>query len=587
MKENMRLGDLLLEQQVITPEQLDEALQQQKGLCLPLGETLLRLDYVSEDRLLDVLSAHLDVDFFNIAENDYTIVDTSLSNILPVEMCRRLKVLPLFYLADDDTSELTLAMIDPLDDATITEVEQLSDCHVTPLLTTASALDGGIEKMYSDDGAAECLLATFNIDELDRASSIVNKMISFAVDNAASDIHLEPHEKQVHVRMRLDGELNVITTVPCAHFSSVVSRLKVMGSEQKSLMKIEEKRTPQDGSFSRVVSGRPVDFRVSTFPTIHGEKVVIRVLDKEQASAIKSVFDLKMSARTEKDFLHNINQASGIIIVTGPTGSGKSTSLYAAVNEINRAGINIVTVEDPVEFKAGDYVNQSSLLPQAGFTYPRALRAILRQDPDVILIGEVRDLETAEISIQAALTGHLVLTTMHTDDAASAVVRLVDLGIDQFLVSSTVVSAVNQRLLRKVCKHCAREYVPSKAELKDLGIDRDVARGILEDLKRFAIKQAVGCSRCRNTGYAGRQGVFELLTVKPAIKRLILNKETSDVIAAKAREIEQMNMLFEEGLRMALTGITTFDELRKIPRGDYDLKSLDRIFSDAELREYH
>jgi type II secretory ATPase GspE/PulE/Tfp pilus assembly ATPase PilB-like protein len=287
-----------------------------------------------------------------------------------------------------------------------------------------------------------------------------------------------------------------------------------------------------------------------------------------------------MPPRIERIFKHCIKQASGITLVTGPTGSGKTTTLNAVVNEINDADINIISVEDPVEYHAHDYVNQSSLMPQAGYTYGRALRAIMRQDPDVILIGEVRDFETAEIAVQAALTGHRVFTTLHTEDSAGAVIRMVDIGVENFLVSTTLVSAINQRLIRKVCTLCAEEYIPAMDEMVELGIDEDVAAQILSNRLIYTIKKGRGCNACRNTGFKGRQGVFEILNVTPAVRTLIVNKQTSDVIAQKAREEDPGNLIFEEGIRLVLTGVTALDELKRLPRGDYKLKSVEGILQD-------
>ena len=378
----------------------------------------------------------------------------------------------------------------------------------------------------------------------------------------------------------------MVDSFPLSDLSRIVIRIKNMGSEKHGLMRIDERRIPQDGSFARVVGGHAVDFRVSTFPTIYGEKVAIRVLDKDKMESVNRISELRMPPRIEKQFIRCVRQNSGIIIATGPTGSGKTTTLHAAVNQINDVSLNIVTIEDPVEYHASDYVNQGSVKRQAGYTYPVAMRAVMRQDPDVILIGEIRDLETAEIAIQAALTGHLVFTTLHTDDAAGAVVRLVDLGIEQFLVSSTVVSAINQRLLRKVCPHCREGYGPDMEELLDLGIEGPFAREILDNQDRFHISRGRGCKACFQSGYLGRQGTFELLQMTPPIKKLILGRETSDVIAKMARAKEDINMIFEDGLRLVLKGVTTFEELRRVPRGDYELKPIPRIFQAAGDRAF-
>lgn len=577
-----RLGEILIERKLITASQLELALKKQKESGLPLGEVIIRLKYVAENIMLEALSKELNVDFLNISENDYQIVDKSLTRVLPLEVCQRLHVVPLFQLIDDDFRELTLAMGDPLADAGIKEVEALTKCKVTPLLTTYADIEGAIQRLYD-------IKIEITGRKVSEASgdivSLVNRILMDAVGFGASDIHIEAHEKAVHVRMRIDGILQLTHTLPIANLMPIVSRIKIMASEQNSLMKIEERRLPQDGALSRVIGGHAVDFRVSTLPTIYGEKVVMRLFDKDRSSHIGRISDLKMSPRMETEFRRCVRQPTGIVIITGPTGSGKTTTLHAVVNETNDVGINIVTVEDPVEYHAKDYVNQSSLRTEVGYSYARALRAIMRQDPDVILIGEVRDLETASIAVQAALTGHKVYTTLHTEDAATAIVRMVDIGIEQFLVSTTLVSAINQRLLRKVCTNCMEDYVPAMAELLDVGIDKEVAQEILDTHESHNLIRGRGCPACRQTGYRGRQSVFEIVSVNPEVRNLIQQKANADVITRALREKERINMIFEEGVRMVLTGVTTVGELQRLPRGDYDLKSIAEIAKDAELPE--
>jgi len=586
MNPTKKIGETLVEQNIISPSQLDKALKKQKELSLPLGETLIEMEFVSENRLLKILSRHLNVEFLNISENDFQIIDRSLVHVLSVAVCRRFMVLPVFLLDDSGQKQLTLAMANPLNTDAIKEVEKLTASQVTPILTTSFAIKDGIEKLFAKESDFQAIVGDIKLDHEDETVKYVNHILVRAVRLGASDIHIEPHTGEVHLRMRIDGVLDLEDSISYSNISSIVSRLKIMGSETRSLMRIDEKRVPQDGSFARVIEGHTVDFRVSTFPTIYGEKVVLRVLDKDRSASIRHIKELKMPPTLERQYIHCVQQASGIIIATGPTGSGKSTTLYASINDINSVNINIVTLEDPVEYHADEYVNQSSIMPEAGFTYTNALPAILRQDPDVILIGEIRNLDTAEIAIHAALTGHLVFTTLHTDDAAGAVVRLVDLGIEQFLVSSTVVSAVNQRLLRKICSHCEEEYDPAMAEMIEIGIDENVAAEIIDNNKKMYIKRGRGCDACRQTGYIGRQGAYELLIVTPIIKKLILSKVTSDVIAEQARKKEDINMLFEDGLRLVLTGVTTFDELRRIPRGDYMMKSVEKIFKAAGDKSY-
>ncbi|MBI4690433.1 MAG: type II/IV secretion system protein [Nitrospirae bacterium] len=580
MKEKKKLGELLIEKKIITTAQLEEALKKQKELGLPLGETLIKLKFVSENFLLETLARHLEIEFLNIAEDDYKILDKSLVKILPMEICQKLRVLPLFQIIDDEMKELTLAMADPLADHAVKEVEELTGCTVSPILTTSAAIEGGINKLFD---VKVSVVKAKTIEEDSDIVRLVNKILLDAVNLRASDIHIEPHAKEVHIRMRIDGVLQLVMAIPSSQHPGIVSRLKIMGSEQKSVMKIEEKRLPQDGSLSRVIGGHAVDCRLSTLPAIYGEKIVLRLFDKDRSTHVGRIAGLKMSPRMELEFRRSVRQPNGIVVVTGPTGSGKTTTLHAVINEINDVGINIITVEDPVEYNAPDYINQSSLIPPAGYTFGRALRAIMRQDPDVILIGEIRDRETAEIAVQAALTGHRVYTTLHTEDAAGAVMRMIDIGVEHFLVSSTLVSALNQRLLRKICPYCAEEYVPTRVEMMDIDIDKHVIDEILNNPEKHKLRRGVGCSTCRQTGYRERQGVFEMLTVTPDVRNMILQKQNADVIAEKTRESQSMNMIFEEGLRLVLSGVTTLGEMQRLPRGDYKMKSVEKIFQDAQV----
>ncbi len=581
MKGLEKLGEALIARKIISTAQLEHALQKSRELSIPLGEALIHLKYVSENLMLEIISSHLDVDFVNIAENNFQVIDRSLSRILPLEFCKRKSVLPLFQIIDDETRELTLAMADPLAEETIKEAEAITECQINPVLSSQMAIEEGIAKLFQIklDVKAEPLTV-----EKGDTVAIVNKILQRAVALGASDIHIEPHAKDVNVRMRIDGVLELATSYPAAAYhNAIVSRIKIMASEKNSLMRIDEKRLPQDGSFSTRIDGHTIDCRVSTLPMIFGEKIVMRIFDKDKAAFIGRIRDLKLSPRMELTYRRCVRQPSGINIVTGPTGSGKTTTLNAVINEINNVGLNIVTVEDPVEYLAGGHVNQSSLMPQAGYTYARALRALMRQDPDVILIGEVRDVDTAEIAVQAALTGHRVFTTLHTEDAAGSIARLVDMGVEHFLLSATLVSAVNQRLVRKTCTNCMEEYVPTKIEMLDTGLDKEIIEEIQSGAAKFNMRRGRGCGMCRQSGYSGRQAVYELISVCPAIRELIMQKKGAEAIMRVAREKENVNMLFEEGLRLFLSGATTLGELQHLPRGDYKMKSLDDIFRDAQV----
>ncbi|MBI5076104.1 MAG: type II/IV secretion system protein [Nitrospirae bacterium] len=580
MNESTKLGEILIEKKIITTAQLEEALKKMQAHSLPLGEMLVRLKFVSEHVMLDTLSKHLGVDFLNIAENDYQIVDRALSRVLPLEICEKQKVLPIYQIIDEDLRELTLAMANPFDEEIINEVASITECRVNPVLATIAAIEGGIAKLYAIK--TDIKIEKFSMQKGD-PTSLVNGMLQTAVRLGASDIHIDPHPKEVFVRMRVDGILEVVSVYPIEMHPSVSTRIKVMASAANSNMKIEERRLPQDGAITGTFDSHIVDCRVSTLPSIFGEKIVMRIFDKDKAAYIGRIRDLKMSPRMELKYRRCVRHPSGINIVTGPTGSGKTTTLHAVINEISSVGISVVTVEDPVEYQAGGYINQSSLIPAAGYTYTRALRAIMRQDPDVILIGEVRDRETAEIATQAALTGHRVFTTLHTDNAASSFARLIDIGVEHFLVSSTTVSSLNQRLIRKVCTNCAEEHIPTKVELADIGIDNEVISEILKNPQQFSMRRGKGCDMCRKTGYRGRQGVYELIAVTPDIRELIHRNKSTDVIATTAREKDNVNMIFEEGLRLFLTGVTTLGEMQHLPRGDYKMKSVEEILKDSEL----
>lgn len=576
-----RIGDLLIEKKIITTAQLEHALQKAKELSLPLGETLIRMKYVSESLMLETLGDHLKQEFVSIADNNFQVIDKSLSRVLRLEFCKQKKVLPLFQIIDDETRELTLAMADPMAQDTIREVEAYTECRVNPVLASLSAIEEGIAKLYQIK--MDVKVEPLAVEKGDTVV-IVNKILQRAVALGASDIHIEPHGKDVHVRMRIDGVLELATSYPASDtHQAIVSRIKIMASDKNSLMRIDERRLPQDGSFSATIDGHMIDCRVSTLPAIFGEKVVMRIFDKDKATFVGRIRDLKLSPRMELTYRRCVRQPSGINIVTGPTGSGKTTTLNAVINEINNVGINIVTVEDPVEYQAGGYVNQSTLMPQAGYTYSRALRAMMRQDPDVILIGEVRDRETAEIAVQAALTGHRVFTTLHTDDAAGSITRLVDMGVEHFLLSMTLISAVNQRLIRKICSNCMEEYVPTRVEMLDIGLDKEIADEIQQNADKFHMRRGRGCPTCRQSGYQGRQGVYELISVSPAIREIIRQKQGGSAIVCAAREKDNVNMLFEEGLRLFLSGITTIGELQHLPRGDYKMKSIDDIFKDVQV----
>ncbi len=582
MNDRKKLGEILLDRELISREDLLRLLERQRETSAPLGEVALEMGIVTENQMLKVLSQHLGIDFLNIADNEAEVVDPALGDLLPHSLCRSLNVLPLFLYQEGGHRYLTLAMSDPLDRLALEEVARQAGANVNPILTTRASIDIGIEKLFSNFVPTRWERTDFGDSGIDDPVVFLNQLLARAVHLLASDIHIEPLDGDVRIRFRVDGVLRLMETLPKSALAVLVHRMKVMASQNNALMRTDNRRLPQDGSFARVVGGRAVDFRVSTFPTLHGEKVVVRILDRDAVKSINSICDIGMPPAIERQFRRSILRSGGIIIATGPTGSGKTTTLYAAINDIQDVGKNIVTVEDPVEYQAAGFVCQSSIKREAGFTYPVAIRAVLRQDPDIVLIGEIRDLESASMAVEAALTGHMILTTLHTEDAAGAIVRLLDIGIEQFMISSTVVSAINQRLLRRVCAHCsARAEPPTAEDLTDLGIDAPKAAGVKAGDHEVGVSVGAGGATRYHTGYSGRVGAFEMLTVTPLIKRLILERKTSDVIAEQARQAAPVNMIFEDALRLVLKGTTTWEELRRVHRGDYALKDIDTIFADA------
>ncbi len=551
-----QLGDLLLEQGLIDRAQLDEALEQQRLEGGNLGRILVERGVITEHALVAALAKRLGMDFADLSQQ---MVDPSVVTMIPEALARRHRAVPIGV---SDDGDLVVAMSDPSNIVALDDLRTVTDRSLKPVVATRSDVEDTIDRYLSADSDLEQLQpdepddTDEELEELADAADdapivrFCNQLISRAVRDRASDIHVEPQERQTRVRLRVDGVLHEVQTQPRKVHNALTSRLKIMAE-----LDIAEKRIPQDGRISGKFGGRAVDLRVSTLPTVFGEKVVMRILDK--SSVLLDLADLGFRDVNFQRFKASYTKPYGMILVTGPTGSGKSTTLYATLNAINSPTVNIVTVEDPVEYRLAG-ISQVHVHQKAGLTFPNALRSILRQDPDVVLVGEMRDRETAAIGMEAALTGHLVLSTLHTNDAPSAVTRLIEMGIEPFLVSSSVDCVLAQRLLRRLCAYCKQPYTPSTDELESAGFAGDKVGDDKPNLYR-----AVGCPSCAHTGYRGRTAVHEVMTVTEEIQRLIAERATAEDIEKFARA-QQMESLREDGLVKALQGTTTLEEVARV-----------------------
>jgi general secretion pathway protein E/type IV pilus assembly protein PilB len=506
----------------------------------------------------------------NLAE--YRVPDEVVS-LVPRHIARRYKIIPVYK--HDNT--LTVAISDPLDVDTVDSLRYILKMNVEPVVASRTDIENSLTRYYGNaDDTVENMLQEITEGEIDlgvaeRATEakiedttateadapiikLVGLLILEAYRNRASDIHIEPLERRLRVRYRIDGVLHEVDNPPKRLQPAIISRVKIMAN-----MSIAEKRVPQDGRIQIPVMGRTLDLRVSALPTNHGESVVMRILDK--TSLLLGLGDLGFFSDDQETMERTIALPDGIFLVTGPTGSGKTTTLYACLNYINKPDRKIITVEDPVEYQLGG-INQVQVNPDINLTFSAALRSILRQAPNIIMIGEIRDLETANIAVQASLTGHLVFSTLHTNDAPSAVTRLVDMGVKPFLVASSVRAIMAQRLVRKVCPKCKEPYTPSDYEMQVLKLNPD-------DVRKTILYKGRGCQDCSRTGYRGRMGIYEIFRVDDEVRRLIYEKVPANVIRARARELG-MRTLREDGVRKIMAGITTPEEVISITQGDQD-----------------
>ena len=553
----MRLGDLLIAAGAIDQAQLSEALALQKQTGQRLGDVLIDNRIITERQLIDALQMQLGVDFIDLTA---VSIPVELAKLVPRAIAKKYCVVPVKLVKD----ELFVAMSDPLNFVAQEEIKSASHKQVVPMIATRRATEQAIATLYGSEGTARAIeemkreagsssndivpvQMAQRVDAEAAAPTIrfVNSVIERAVTERASDIHLEPQDGEMVVRMRIDGILRKILTVPANLQSTVISRLKIMGG-----MNISEHKLPQDGRAMVRVRQHEIDLRISSMPTVYGEKVVLRLLDKSQQHITSRTIGLEGDDLAKYEAL--LKNSSGVILLVGPTGSGKSTTMCAMLQELCSEETNIMTLEDPVEYNIPG-VNQCQINEKTGMTFAVGLRAILRQDPDIIAVGEIRDGETGAIAIRSAITGHLVLSTLHTNDSVAAIDRLVDIGVEPYLISSALRGVISQRLVRKVCPHCKKAYRPNAGELELLGLPAD------SDTQFY---RGEGCEECYHTGYRGRRAVFEILTVSGKVRRLISEGASYDELYAAVREGNFVTM--RENCRdLVLRGETTAAEAAK------------------------
>ncbi|MBI3648777.1 MAG: Flp pilus assembly complex ATPase component TadA [Actinobacteria bacterium] len=553
-RKTKQLGQILIEQGLIDEGQLERALEEHRKTPKSLGRVLIDLGLIRESDLVKALAEQVGLEFVDLTEYP---IDAGLTTLLPDALARRYRAIPI----GERDGKLLVAMSDPANVYALDDIRTITGRDVQPVVATASDVEQAIQKYSRMDGQVEALASEaseqLTDDDAEITSALeeapivrlVTAIMTQAVADRASDVHIEPMEKDVRVRFRVDGVLHEVMHSPKNIQGGLISRLKVMAD-----LNIAEKRIPQDGRISMRVGGKQLDLRVATLPTVFGEKVVIRVLDKSQA--LMRLEDLGFLEDSYRRYEQSFRKPYGAILVTGPTGSGKSTTMYATLNILNQEDKNIITVEDPVEYRLGG-VNQMQVNPKAGLTFASALRSILRADPDIVLIGEVRDRETAMISVEAALTGHLVLTSLHTNDAASAITRLIEMDVETFLVASAIDCVVAQRLGRKLCERCREAYQPDETELAAAGFPEWEWADVRE------LYRPTGCSACSNTGYRGRIGLYEVMVMSEEIERLTVERASAD--AMRAVSIEQgMLTLREDGLEKTRLGLTSIEEVARV-----------------------
>ncbi len=563
----MHLGELLISAGIMTQEDLERGLRLQKeqGGKDRLGAVLIKNNIITEQEMIEALQMQLGIEFIDLTK---VSIPTEMAQVLPKNIAKQYNVVPVRIVKD----ELYLAMADPLNFYAAEEARRASKRKIVQMVATTDGVEHAIQVLYSNEGAAKAIAemkreASGNAaadsapdmgfvstqlgeDTMSSAPAIrlVNSVLERAITERASDIHLEPRESQMQVRMRIDGLMRDVLTVPKDIQAAVISRIKIM-----SALDIAEKRIPQDGRFNVRIKDKDFDLRISTLPTVYGEKVVARLLDKSGGRVTKDALGLTGSDLQKfDDMLKNHN---GVVLLVGPTGSGKTTTMYAMVNQLNTPDVNMVTLEDPVEYNI-DGVNQVQINEKVGMTFANGLRAILRQDPDIIAVGEIRDGETAEIAMRSAITGHMVLSTIHTNDAIGSIDRLRDIGVEPYIIAGALKGVISQRLVRRVCPDCREAYTPTVEECEDLGIEMEPG---------MQLYRGRGCPKCFNTGYCGRVAVFEMLPITKAVRTLIYEQRGRDAIEAELKRPENNFVsLRENALRLMREGTTTGEEVLRI-----------------------
>lgn len=559
--EDKSLGAILLEQTSLTEEQLEQALEVHREKGIKLGDALIQLKFLRTEDILKALSIQLGFPYesrINVEE-----IPADLISNLPINYAKKNEVIPI----KREGASVVVAIANPTNYSVIDDLRIIFNSPIKPVIASSYEIINAINALYNrvtgtgdeamnelDESMAE-IDAAFDepVDLLDASDEapiirLVNSLMFRAVKQKASDIHIEPFEKELVVRFRIDGVLYDIMHPPKRAQSAIISRVKIMAG-----LNIAEKRLPQDGRIRIKIAGKDIDIRVSTIPASYGESVVMRLLDR--SSILLDLDDLGLWGRNLELMNRLIHSRHGIILVTGPTGSGKSTTLYSALSKINSKELKILTIEDPIEYQLAG-VNQVQVNPKIDLTFASGLRAFLRQDPDIIMVGEIRDRETAEIAIQASLTGHLVLSTLHTNDAPSSITRLLDMGIEPFLVSSSVIGIIAQRLVRTVCRDCAKKYTPTEEELAEIGLS-------LKDIGGKQLLKPVGCPICLETGYTGRTGIHEFMTIDDDIRNEIM--AGSDAAAIRKVAINHgMLTLRQDAARKVIDGITTIEEVLRV-----------------------
>jgi type IV pilus assembly protein PilB len=560
MKKKQRLGEILVKKGVLTEEMLVKILNDQKKTNLKFGQYLIRQGILQEKQIIDLLCEQLNIKKYQM--NDFPL-DLDLVRYIPIEIAQKNQIVPLKIRGN----LLTVGIVDPLDIKIFDHIEKLNNMEVEPVICSEMEINQLINSMYgtqSDLGdiMEDMEIESKNEEEVEGQEEIqitslqdqagdalvvrlTNSIFAQAVRARASDIHISPQKNTVQLRFRIDGKLIEIPSPPKALYLSIIARVKIIAN-----MDITVSRIPQDGRFTLKIENKEINIRVSSIPTIHGENIVMRLLD--MSADIYTLDNLGMDAEDMAKIESMCIKPYGMILSTGPTGSGKSTSLYAILNSINKPDINIITLEDPVEYRINN-IRQVQLNTKAGMTFAGGLRSILRQDPDVIMVGEIRDAETAAVSVQAAQTGHRVLSTVHTNDAAGAITRFIDMGIEPFLISSVLIVSFAQRLVRTVCSYCKEPYNPSANALATFGITAAEA-------KNANFQRGKGCSQCKNTGYRGRTGVFEVLVIDEMIQSMIIDQRSSPEITRAAISAGKLKTLQKDASQKVIQGITTLEE---------------------------